>query len=220
MDAPAIVVIDNYDSFVYNIVQYLGELGASVRVYRNDQVDAGDVARLAPDGVLVSPGPGHPRDAGNCLDIIRWCAEYDISMLGVCLGHQALGEVFGAAVVRAPELLHGRSSLVTHDDRGVFRGVTNPLVAGRYHSLVVAEGDLPAELEVSAWSNGLIMGLRHRSLRLEGVQFHPESVLTQDGYRMLANWLHSCGDDDALARVEELTARIDAVRARLPQPSR
>jgi len=220
MDGPTILVIDNYDSFVYNIVQYLGELGASVTVHRNDHVDSRDVARLGPDGVLVSPGPGHPRDAGNCLDIIRYCADHDLAMLGVCLGHQALGEVFGASVVRAPELLHGRSSLVTHDGRGVFVGVTNPLVAGRYHSLVVASEGLPGELEASAWSNGLIMGLRHRTLRLEGVQFHPESVLTQDGYRLLANWLSACGYDEALARVGDLSAPMDAVRARLPQPTR
>ena len=141
-------------------------------------------------------------------------------MLGVCLGHQALGEAFGASVVRAPELLHGRSSLVTHDGQGVFAGVANPLVAGRYHSLVVAHEGLPDELEESAWSNGQIMGLRHRTLRLEGVQFHPESVLTQDGYRMLANWLSSCGYDEALVRARELSGPMDAVRARLPQPTR
>ena len=218
--APTILVVDNYDSFVYNLVQYLAELGATVTVVRNDAVDASGVASIAPDGVLVSPGPGHPRDAGNCLEIIRYCAEHGLPLLGVCLGHQALGEEFGATVSRAPELLHGRSSLVEHAGVGVFAGVTNPLVAGRYHSLVVQEEGLPDELEVTARSHGLIMGVRHRTLALEGVQFHPESVLTQDGYRILANWLEVCGSSDALERAEELTVRVDAIRAALPQPTR
>jgi para-aminobenzoate synthetase component 2 len=218
--APTILVVDNYDSFVYNLVQYLAELGATVTVVRNDVVDASDVASMAPDGVLVSPGPGHPRDAGNCLEIIRFCAEQSLPMLGVCLGHQALGEEFGATISRAPELLHGRSSLVEHAAVGVFADVTNPLVAGRYHSLVVQEEGLPDELEVTARSHGLIMGMRHRTLPLEGVQFHPESVLTQDGYRILANWLEVCGSSDAVERAEELTVRIDSVRAALPQPTR
>ncbi len=215
-----ILVVDNYDSFVYNIVQYLLELGATVIVRRNDDVEPGDLARWALDGVLVSPGPGHPRDAGNCLGIIEYCGEHVVPMFGVCLGHQALAEVFGATVSRAPELLHGRSSLVVHEGRGVFLGLEQPLIAGRYHSLVVQDEGLPDELEVTARSNGLIMGLRHRRLPLEGVQFHPESVLTQGGYRILANWLHECGSDDALALAEELTARIDSVRASLPRPSR
>jgi para-aminobenzoate synthetase component 2 len=220
MDAgPSILVVDNYDSFVYNLVQYLGELGASVTVLRSDEVEPSDVSLMAPDGVLVSPGPGHPRDAGNCLAVIRSCAQLKVPMLGVCLGHQALGEVFGATISRAPELLHGRSSLVTHDDRGVFRGVSQPLVAGRYHSLVVQEEGLPEELVVTARSNGLIMGLRHRYLPLEGVQFHPESVLTQDGYRILANWLDECGSRDSIERAPDLTTRVDAVRATLPTPT-
>jgi para-aminobenzoate synthetase component 2 len=216
---PSILVVDNYDSFVYNLVQYLGELGATVTVLRNDQVSASDMAALAPDGVLISPGPGHPRDAGNCLEIIRYCADHRVAMLGVCLGHQALGEAFGATVGRATELLHGRSSLVEHGGIGVFRGVANPLVAGRYHSLVVESEGLPDELEVTATSNGLVMGLRHRTLPLEGVQFHPESVLTQDGYRILANWLSECGSNDALERSGELNKRIEEVRAALPQPT-
>ncbi len=215
-----ILVVDNYDSFVYNIVQYLSELGATVIVRRNDEVAFGDLAAMDLNGVLISPGPGHPRDAGNCLEIIGYCASERLAMLGVCLGHQALGEFFGATVSRAPELLHGRSSLVVHEGRGVFRGVSEPLVAGRYHSLVVEEEGLTDELEVTARSNGLVMGLRHRTLALEGIQFHPESVLTQDGYRMFANWLGDCGSLEALERVEELTARIDAVRASLPHPSR
>jgi para-aminobenzoate synthetase component 2 len=217
---PTILVVDNYDSFVYNLVQYLAELGAEVSVRRNDEVDVDDVAAMAPDGVLVSPGPGHPRDAGNCVAIIRYCAEHAIPMLGVCLGHQALGEAFGATVSRAPELLHGRSSLVEHEGTGVFKGVHQPLIAGRYHSLVVEDEGLSSTFDVTARSNGLIMGMRHHDLPLEGVQFHPESVLTQDGYIMLANWLVECGATDALERSAGLSARMDAVRAALPTPTR
>ena len=220
MSAPSILVVDNYDSFVYNLVQYMIELGAEVTVRRNDEVDVKDVVAMAPDGVLVSPGPGHPRDAGNCVEIIRYCAEKSIPMFGVCLGHQALGEAFGATVDRAPELLHGRSSLVEHEGVGVFEGVSNPLVVGRYHSLVVKDEGLPSEFAVTARSHGLIMGIRHRTLPLEGVQFHPESVLTQDGYRMLANWLEECGSTDAREKAEALSARMDIVRAALPQPTR
>ncbi|MHB8378891.1 MAG: anthranilate synthase component II [Acidimicrobiales bacterium] len=218
-EGPSILVVDNYDSFVYNLVQYLGELGASVTVRRNDAVTASDVGAAHFDGVLVSPGPGYPSAAGNCLAIIRRCGDAGLPMLGVCLGHQALAEAFGGTVSNAPELLHGRASLVTHDDAGVFRGVANPLVVGRYHSLVVDE-DLPQELEVSARSNGLIMGVRHRTLDLEGVQFHPESVLTQDGYLLLANWLERCGAHEAVERTKELGQRADGVRAALPQPRR
>jgi para-aminobenzoate synthetase component II len=220
MSSPSILVIDNYDSFVYNLVQYMIELGADVTVRRNDDVDAAQVAQMAPDGVLVSPGPGHPRDAGNCVEIIRYCAEKSIPMFGVCLGHQALGEAFGATIDRAPELLHGRSSLVDHEGVGVFQGVSNPLVVGRYHSLVVKDEGLPSDFAVTARSHGLIMGVRHRTLPLEGVQFHPESVLTQDGYRMLANWLEECGSTDAREKAEALSDRMDAVRAALPQPTR
>jgi len=217
-ESPSILVIDNYDSFVYNLVQYLAELGATVTVKRNDEVDAEDLAEMRVDGVLISPGPGHPRNAGNCLDIVHYCAENAVPMLGVCLGHQALAEAFGGQVLAAPELLHGRASVVTHDGIGLFVGVTNPLVAGRYHSLVVVDEGLPEEFLVSARSNGLIMAIRHRSLDLEGVQFHPESVLTQDGYVMLANWLERCGSSDARERALTLTRRADDVRAALPQP--
>ncbi len=220
MSSPSILVVDNYDSFVYNLVQYMIELGAEVTVRRNDEVDVAQVTAMAPDGVLVSPGPGHPRDAGNCVEIIRYCAEKSVPMFGVCLGHQALGEAFGATVDRAPELLHGRSSLVEHENVGVFEGVSNPLVVGRYHSLVVKDEGLPSTFRVTARSHGLIMGVRHRTLPLEGVQFHPESVLTQDGYRMLANWLTECGSNDAREKAEALSARMDAVRAALPQPTR
>jgi para-aminobenzoate synthetase component 2 len=218
--APSILVVDNYDSFVYNLVQYMAELGAEVTVLRNDEVTPTMVAAMKPAGVLVSPGPGHPRDAGNCVEIIRYCAEHAVPMFGVCLGHQALGEAFGATIDRAPELLHGRSSLVEHEGRGVFSGVANPLVVGRYHSLVVEDHGLPQEFTVTARSHGLIMGMRHNTLPLEGVQFHPESVLTQDGFRMLANWLHECGSSVALERADALSARMDTVRAALPQPTR
>ena len=218
MTAPSILVVDNYDSFVYNLVQYLAELGADTTVRRNDEVDTSDLESTRFDGVLVSPGPGHPRDAGNCVAIIRACASKGIPMLGVCLGHQALGEAYGADVVAAPELVHGRSTLVVHEGRGVFAGAPSPLIAGRYHSLVVEESTLPACFEVTARSGELIMGMRHRTLALEGVQFHPESVLTQDGYLLLANWLVACGFPEALERVPLLSERIDDVRVALPTP--
>jgi para-aminobenzoate synthetase component 2 len=216
---PHLLVIDNYDSFVYNLVQYVGELGATVEVVRNDKVDSNDVARGSYDGVLVSPGPGHPRRAGNCLEIIRYCAQVDLPMLGICLGHQALGEAFGADVVSAPELLHGRSSVVEHDSTGVFAGLPNPMIAGRYHSLVVESTALPACFEVTATSGRLIMGMRHVSAPLEGVQFHPESVLTQHGYRLLANWLTTCGSTSAIERAEQLVAVSESVRKSLPEPA-
>ncbi|MGH9019893.1 MAG: anthranilate synthase component II [Acidimicrobiales bacterium] len=203
---PSVLVVDNYDSFVYNLVQYLCELGAAVTVVRNDAIDAAGVADANPDGVLISPGPGRPADAGACLEIVAHCASTATPMLGVCLGHQALGEAFGARVVNAPELVHGRATLVTHDGAGVFEGTANPLIAGRYHSLVVGR-PLPDCFEVTGWTGELVMGMRHRDLPLEGVQFHPESVLTQDGYRLLANWLARLGADDAVARGVELDAR-------------
>jgi para-aminobenzoate synthetase component II len=219
-DEPTILVVDNYDSFVYNLVQYLGELGATVIVRRNDDVAARDMDALGVDGVLISPGPGHPRDAGNCIELVDYCAQRGLPLLGVCLGHQAIAEAFGGDVAVAPELLHGRASLVTHDHVGVFRGVSNPLIVGRYHSLVVLDESLPSELEVTARSNGLIMGMRHRTLDLEGVQFHPESVLTQDGYLILANWLERCGASGVVERAATLSRRADVVRAALPQPQR
>jgi para-aminobenzoate synthetase component 2 len=214
---PAILVIDNYDSFVYNLVQYLSELGATVIVRRNDEISASELEALDVDGVLISPGPGHPRAAGNCVAIVHRCAESGVPLLGVCLGHQAIAEAYGGSVLAAPELLHGRASLVEHDGLGVFLGVANPLVVGRYHSLVVVDEGLPAEFLVSARSNGLIMGIRHLSLALEGVQFHPESVLTQDGYLMLANWLERCGATDVVAKAEVLSRRADDVRSALPR---
>lgn len=217
---PRILVIDNYDSFVYNLVQYLGELGAVVTIQRNDQISSHEMAAMELDGVLISPGPGHPKSAGNCLDIIGYCAEHSLPMLGICLGHQALGEAFGAEVVAAPELVHGRSSLIEHDEQGVFAGAPSPLIAGRYHSLVVEASTLPDVLEVTAHSGDLIMGMRHRTLPLEGVQFHPESVLTQDGYLLLANWLERCGSNDAVERSHVLDERIGRVRRALPDPAR
>jgi para-aminobenzoate synthetase component 2 len=215
--SPSILVVDNYDSFVYNLVQYLAELGATTTVLRNDKVSVEDMSLVHYDGVLVSPGPGHPRDAGNCVVIIRYCAEQGIPMLGVCLGHQALAEAFGGRVVAAPELVHGRSTLVVHEGRGVFAGAPSPLVAGRYHSLVVEESTLPEVFEVTR-SGALVMGMRHRDLALEGVQFHPESVLTQDGHLLLANWLGECGFSEALTRARELDERSDLIRAALPAP--
>ncbi|HUX03944.1 MAG TPA: aminodeoxychorismate/anthranilate synthase component II [Acidimicrobiales bacterium] len=216
--SPSILVVDNYDSFVYNLVQYLGELGAHVQVARNDEVTPDDLLAGHFDGVLISPGPGHPRQAGNCLEIIRYCGRYDVPMLGICLGHQALGEAYGARIVAAPELVHGRSSAIEHEGHGVFAGMARPFVAGRYHSLVVEAMSLPAEFEVTARAGSLIMGLRHRTAPLEGVQFHPESVLTQDGYLLLANWLEVCGSPDARERARALNQRSNEVRQALPDP--
>ncbi len=195
-------MIDNYDSFVWNLVQYLGQLGADPVVVRNDAVDLAGVDHLTPDGILVSPGPGGPGDAGISLALVQAMAGR-VPILGVCLGHQVIGEAFGAQVVRAG-LMHGKTSPVRHDGRGVFGGVPDPLDATRYHSLVVAAGSVPAVLEVSATSDdGLVMGLRHLHVDVEGVQFHPESVLTAHGHRMLANWLGRCGQGgvDAALRV-------------------
>jgi para-aminobenzoate synthetase component 2 len=216
---PAILVIDNYDSFVYNLVQYLAELGASVTVRRNDEVTLDDVALFGAEGVLISPGPGHPRSAGKCLEIIHWCAERSQPLLGVCLGHQAIGEAFGAQIVPAPELVHGRASFINHNGEGIFSGAPQPLIAGRYHSLIVDATTLPEVLEVTATSGELIMGLRHRVLPIEGVQFHPESVLTEDGYLLLANWLERCGASGAVERSRSLSERANSLRALLPEPS-
>ncbi len=194
-----ILVVDNYDSFVFNLVQYLAQLGATCSVRRNDEVGAKDADGF--DGVLLSPGPGTPQRAGVCLDMVGHAAQIDLPLLGVCLGHQAIAVAFGAEVSRAPELLHGKTSLVRHTGVGVFAGLPSPLRATRYHSLAAPAQDLPAELEVTATSeSGIVMGLRHRRHRIEGVQFHPESVLTEHGHRMLANWLVECGDPEAPAR--------------------
>ncbi len=198
-----VLVIDNYDSFVYNLVQYLGELKVQCEVVRNDEIGLDEVAGY--DGILLSPGPGTPDTAGICMDVIRRYAG-EIPIFGVCLGHQAIAEVYGATVSRAPELLHGKTSRVEHDGRGVFAGLPNPMTATRYHSLAVVPETVPLELEVSATTpSGVIMGIRHRALLVEGVQFHPESVLTEGGHRMLANWLAACGDTDAVRRSEGLS---------------
>lgn len=186
------LVIDNYDSFVYNLAQYLGELGATPLVHRHDAIDLDQVDELAPDAVLVSPGPGGPDEAGISNDVIGHVAGR-VPVLGVCLGHQCIGALYGGRVVRAPQVVHGRTSLVHHDGRGVFAGLPNPFEATRYHSLVVTRADLPDVLEVSAETDdGVVMGLRHRHLDVEGVQFHPESILTGSGHDLLRNFLARC----------------------------
>jgi len=187
--APSILVIDNYDSFVFNLVQYLGELGASTVVWRNDAGTVEDVRALRPDGVLISPGPGHPREARLSVDVVRDLGS-SLPVLGVCLGHQVIGHVYGGRVIRAPELVHGKTSDVFHEGGGVLAGLPVPFAATRYHSLVVERDSMPAELEVTGWTSaGLVMALRHREHPVEGVQFHPESILTQSGHDLLRNWL-------------------------------
>ncbi len=204
-----ILIVDNYDSFVFNIAQYLGQLGAQVDVRRNDEVQVGQAQRY--DGVLLSPGPGEPQDAGVCMDMVRHCAG-QVPLLGVCLGHQAIGAVFGGVVSRAPELLHGKTSMVHHRGQGVLAGLPNPFRATRYHSLAVERDSVPDELEVTGWTDsGVVMALRHRELDVEGVQFHPESVLTEGGHRMLATWLVRCGDEGAVARSEGLAPVVGRV---------
>ncbi|HSE93540.1 MAG TPA: aminodeoxychorismate/anthranilate synthase component II [Methylomirabilota bacterium] len=185
-----ILVIDNYDSFTYNLVQYLGELGAELKVARNDELDVAAVAALGPERIVISPGPGTPDDAGVSIEVIRQLGG-TIPILGVCLGHQAIGQAFGATVARAHRQMHGKVSSIAHDDAGVFRGLDNPFVATRYHSLAIVRSTVPADLEVSAWSedDGEIMGVRHRRHPIEGVQFHPESILTLEGKKLLRNFL-------------------------------
>jgi anthranilate synthase/aminodeoxychorismate synthase-like glutamine amidotransferase len=206
--AVRVLVVDNYDSFVYNLVQYLGELGAEPIVHRDDAVSLDDVEEIAPDGILISPGPGSPADAGVSNELIRTWGER-VPVFGVCLGHQCIGEVFGGTVVRAPQVVHGKTSMVHHDGRGLFDGLPDPLEATRYHSLVVDRDSVPDCLEITAWTDdGLVMGLRHRELPIEGVQFHPESVLTEGGHRLLANWLTLCGDSEAIERSKGLAPVI------------
>jgi para-aminobenzoate synthetase component 2 len=203
-----VLVVDNYDSFVFNIVQYLAQLGAECTVVRNDEVDLASVKDY--DGVLLSPGPGIPEKAGVCVELVRETAG-SVPVLGVCLGHQAIAAAYGAIVERAPELLHGKTSEVLHEGVGVLDGLPSPFTATRYHSLSVRDGSLPDELEVTArTAGGVIMGLRHRDLPLEGVQFHPESVLTEGGHRLLANWLLTCGDADAVRRSDGLAPVVPA----------
>ncbi|GGX12459.1 aminodeoxychorismate/anthranilate synthase component II [Streptomyces malachitofuscus] len=207
-----ILVVDNYDSFVFNLVQYLYQLGAECEVLRNDEVSTehvrGGTSRSSGaesgggfDGVLLSPGPGTPEEAGVCVDMVRHCASTGVPVFGVCLGMQSMQVAYGGVVNRAPELLHGKTSPVTHEGKGVFAGLPSPFTATRYHSLAAEPATVPAELEVTARTpDGIVMGLRHRELLVEGVQFHPESVLTEHGHRMLANWLVECGDQGAVAR--------------------
>ncbi|MET1034848.1 MAG: gamma-glutamyl-gamma-aminobutyrate hydrolase family protein [Arthrobacter sp.] len=212
MTAPArILVIDNYDSFVYTLVGYLQELGAETTVVRNDDVTLAEAIELAAarDGVLVSPGPGNPAEAGVCKALIRWCGEAKKPMLGICLGHQALAEEFGGTVTHAEELMHGKTSLIHHGGHAVFRDVSDPFTATRYHSLAAPRETIPDELEIIAETEGgVVMGLAHREAPLWGLQFHPESVLTEGGYQMLGNWLESLGVRGASARAASLSPLI------------
>jgi para-aminobenzoate synthetase component II len=207
-----VLVIDNYDSFVYNLVQYLAQLGARTVVRRNDAVSLDEVDDA--DGVLVSPGPGTPERAGSSMDVIRRCADRQVPVLGVCLGHQAIGTVFGGTVDRAPELLHGKTSQIVHNGTGVLAGLPSPFTGTRYHSLTILPETMPAELEVTGRTeSGVIMALRHRSLPIDGVQFHPESVLTEGGHRMLANWMAAAGHPVTDSLVTTLTAEMSALTA-------
>jgi anthranilate synthase component 2 len=204
-----ILLIDNYDSFTYNLYQYLGELGGDVRVVRNDAATVAGLEMMGPEGLVISPGPGEPESAGISIEAIR-AFTGKVPILGVCLGHQAIGRAFGGRVVRAPELRHGKTSEIYHTGKGVFAGLPNPFVATRYHSLIVDSASCPPELEVTAWTaDGLIMGLRHRTLPIEGVQFHPESMLTRSGKALLANFLGQ------VAARETLAARLESTPAPL-----
>ena len=205
--ATKILVVDNYDSFVFNLVHYLGQLGAECTVVRNDEVAADEASKY--DGVLISPGPGTPEKAGVSIDMINYCADKKIPLFGVCLGHQAIGVAFGATVSRAPELLHGKTSQVIHEGVGVLSNLPSPFTATRYHSLAVEQGTISDQLEVtSRTESGVIMSIRHKTLPIEGVQFHPESVLTEHGHKLLANWLTQCGDKNAQSKAVGLTPVI------------
>lgn len=202
--ATKILVIDNYDSFVFNLVQYLQQLGAECTVLRNDAVAVTQASHY--DGVLISPGPGTPEKAGISVEMIRYCAEHVIPLMGVCLGHQAIGVAFGATVSRAPELLHGKTSLIYHSEEGLFTDLPSPFTATRYHSLCVEKASVPDTLHItSTTDSGLVMSMQHRTLPIQGVQFHPESVLTEHGHQMLANWLSMCGDTGARERAVGLS---------------
>ncbi|WP_067696673.1 aminodeoxychorismate/anthranilate synthase component II [Nocardia jejuensis] len=209
-----VLVVDNYDSFVFNLVQYLGQLGTEAVVWRNDDPRLADLEAVARDfdGVLISPGPGTPERAGVSIELVHACARTETPLLGVCLGHQAIGVAFGATVTRAPELLHGKTSDVFHVGAGVLAGLPDPFTATRYHSLTVLEETMPPELEVlGRTESGIVMAMRHRDLPIHGVQFHPESVLTQGGHRMLANWLGVCGERPAEGLVQTLEAEVAAL---------
>ena len=205
-------MIDNYDSFVFNLVHYLGQLGADCVVRRNDEITVDEALDLGVDGILLSPGPGIPEDAGICVDLVR-AAAGRTPVLGVCLGHQAIGVAYGATVDRAEQLLHGKTSQVEHDGAGVLRGLPRPFTATRYHSLAVRRDSVPDELDVTGWTaDGVVMALRHGDLAVEGVQFHPESVLTQAGHRLLANWLAVCGHPVADDRADMLVEQVEVRR--------
>ena len=205
-----VLVVDNYDSFVYNLVQYLAQLGAQVTVCRNDEVDISTLPTF--DGILISPGPGTPEAAGMSIELVRYAAEHRLPLLGVCLGHQAIAVAFGATVSRAPELLHGKTSLVHHTNKGLLYNLPSPFIATRYHSLAIEPETLSDELEVTGLSDsGVVMSIEHKTLPISGVQFHPESVLTEHGHQMLGNWLESCGDVGARARSEGLSPVVNRV---------
>lgn len=212
-----VLVVDNYDSFVFNLVQYLGQLGVTAQVWRNDDERLVDPDAIAAefDGILLSPGPGTPERAGASIPLVQACAAEATPLLGVCLGHQAIGVAFGGTVDRAPELLHGKTSTVNHGDVGVLKGLPDPFTATRYHSLTILPETLPNALEVTARTDGgVIMGVQHTELPIHGVQFHPESILTEGGHRMLANWLTLCGEAPAEALVSQLEREVaDTVRA-------
>ena len=203
-----VLVVDNYDSFVYNLVQYLGQLGVEVTVKRNDEVDISTLATF--DGILLSPGPGTPEAAGQSIELVKYAAQHQLPLLGVCLGHQAIAVAFGATVSRAPELLHGKTSIVHHTNKGLLHNLPSPFIATRYHSLAIESETLPEELEITAITDsGVVMSIEHKTLPISGVQFHPESVLTEHGHQMLGNWLESCGDLGARARSEGLSPVIN-----------
>jgi len=198
-----ILVVDNYDSFVFNIVQYLQQLGAEVVVKRNDEVNANSINEF--DGVLLSPGPGTPEDAGACIEIVNAAIEKQKPLLGVCLGHQAIGAALGGKVSRAPELLHGKTSQVQHKNEGVFKDLKSPFRATRYHSLAIENTNFPNDLTITATTeSGVIMGVKHKTAPIEGVQFHPESVLTEEGHHLLANWLESTGDLNSKSKARSI----------------
>jgi para-aminobenzoate synthetase component II len=206
--ATKILVVDNYDSFVFNLVQYLQQLGAECTVVRNDAVAAEEASKY--DGVLISPGPGTPEKAGISVEMIKYCAQHSIPLFGVCLGHQAIGVAFGATVSRAPELLHGKTSLVYHQQEGVLADIPSPFTATRYHSLCVEKDSVPNTLHITgSTDSGLVMSMEHTSLPIQGVQFHPESVLTEHGHQMLANWLVMCGDKGAREKAVGLSPVVN-----------
>jgi para-aminobenzoate synthetase component 2 len=206
--ATKILVVDNYDSFVFNLVQYLQQLGAECTVVRNDAVAAEEASKY--DGVLISPGPGTPEKAGISVEMITYCAEHSIPLFGVCLGHQAIGVAFGATVSRAPELLHGKTALVYHQQEGVLADIPSPFTATRYHSLCVEKDSVPSTLHITGTTDsGLVMSMEHTTLPIQGVQFHPESVLTEHGHQMLANWLVMCGDKGAREKAVGLSPVVN-----------